>query len=162
MEKKTAKRLSQMLNKVTAHRAAVEYIDLRSRTIHPKGEFDRGGRFYLANKQSCCIGIRTPSAAYPFSQLLHRRSADHVAEEHGVEAADVRFIARLIDGQPEYRDPGYFNGVNDARNAADAIDRLLAKAVHRQVEAVSAGDPETYPGAEAQVPIPLDRALEPM
>lgn len=125
MENKVRKRISQIRNVTGTHRAALEYIDLRDRATHPKGSFDSGGRFYLTEKKFCCSGIRRPSAAYPFSEMLHGRSADHVAAKHAVDAAGVRFIARLIDKEPAYRDPAHFSGETDARNAADAIQRVF-------------------------------------
>jgi hypothetical protein len=70
--------------------AVYEWRNLQDRKINPAGHFDKQGRFYLAEKFSCCAGIRTPSAAYPYSQMTHGRSMGHVAEKYGVDAKDMR------------------------------------------------------------------------
>lgn len=79
--------------------AATQYLARRDRTQHPDGRFDRKGRWYAADaeRRACCNGIRTPSAAYPYNQMLHCRTAEHVASLHGVSASDVRRAARQLD-----------------------------------------------------------------
>ena len=57
------------------------YRALRTCKVHPSGEFDRYGRFYLADTYACCRGIRPPSHSYPYSQLRHGRSLEHVATD---------------------------------------------------------------------------------
>lgn len=78
---------------------AQEYLDRRDRLSHPKGSFDSAKRFYLGNHFRCCAGIRSPSRAYPFSQIKHGRSLPHVAHEFGVEEhiAVVRKVASALD-----------------------------------------------------------------
>lgn len=70
--------------------AAQEFIDLRDRKIHPEGDFDNGGRWYPTRRFSCCSEIRNPSSAWPFSLLIHCRTAAHVAENRGVDVSDIR------------------------------------------------------------------------
>jgi hypothetical protein len=78
--------------------AAAEYVALRDRKANPAGKFDRSGRFWPAPAEtcSCCIGIRAPSKAWPYSLLLHCRTAGHVAARHGLDALAVRRAARLM------------------------------------------------------------------
>lgn len=75
--------------------AANEYVNLKTRRTNPDGSFDNAGRFYLACQLSCCA-VRSPSRAYPYSQMLHGRTAEHVANTYHVSAADVRKIARYL------------------------------------------------------------------
>ena len=63
--------------------AAQELFDRQDRKTHPAGNFDNAGRFYLAPSLSCCSGIRTPSRAYPYSEMAHGRTIVHVANEFG-------------------------------------------------------------------------------
>ena len=58
--------------------AAIEsvYRKLQNREIHPSGQFDSGGRFYLDNAD--LVKVRTPSRAYPYSQMLAGRTKKYV------------------------------------------------------------------------------------
>jgi hypothetical protein len=76
--------------------AANEFVNLKTRRIDPQGKFDKGGRFYLDNEHDCCRGIRSPSRQFPYSQLVHGRTANHVACEYGVDAALIKKIARFM------------------------------------------------------------------
>lgn len=79
--------------------AAAAYLARRDRQAHPQGRFDRRGRWFAsaAERQSCCGAIRTPSAAYPYSEMTHCRTAEHVARLHGVDATALRRAARRMD-----------------------------------------------------------------
>ena len=72
--------------------AVTEYLKLENREIHPEGTFDKGGRFYLAESEKCdcCRGIRSPSRAYPYSEMVHARTLKHVANKFGVDEKDCR------------------------------------------------------------------------
>jgi len=76
--------------------AVTEYLQLKDRKIHPPGEFDNGGRFYLAESEKCdcCRGIRSPSRAYPYSEMKHARTLKHVAQKFGVDEKDCRKALR--------------------------------------------------------------------
>ncbi|MDP9485329.1 MAG: hypothetical protein M3Q49_05975 [Actinomycetota bacterium] len=78
--------------------AVVEYLARRDRRTHPAGEFDGAGRFYLdaGERQECCDGIRSPSAAYPFSYMKHCCSVEHVARLHNADERAVRKAARAL------------------------------------------------------------------
>ncbi len=56
------------------------YQSRKNRNSDPVGSFDRQGRFYLGEEEvcSCCSAIRTPSKAYPYSELTHARTKKHV------------------------------------------------------------------------------------
>jgi hypothetical protein len=75
--------------------AAREFLDLQSRKIHPEGRFDKAKRFYLDVTYECCT-TRSPSRAYPYSQMVHGRTAEHVAHKYGLSAANIRKTAQLL------------------------------------------------------------------
>lgn len=79
--------------------AADEYIKLRDRVAHPVGEFDKQGRFSLTTRCECCVGIRSPSKRYPYSQMTHGRSFVHVATAAGLPqyTKAVKAIVGVID-----------------------------------------------------------------
>ena len=52
------------------------YQQLRDRKINPAGTFDSGGRFYAKN--SDLINVRSPSRAWPFSELVACRTLKYV------------------------------------------------------------------------------------
>ncbi len=81
--------------------AAVEFIDLQNRTTHPAGTFDNARRFYPAETFECCAGIRTPSAAYPFSLMVHARTADHIANKYKVEPSEIRKLKKVLSKNEE-------------------------------------------------------------
>ncbi len=82
----------------TIETAATEYRNLKNRISHPDGSFDKGGRWYpsAAETCTCCAGLRSPSRAYPYSLMVHCRTAVHVASKYGVEAKDVKKLAKTL------------------------------------------------------------------
>ncbi len=74
--------------------AAREYLALKTRAINPQGAFDKAGRWYPSKPCSCAV--RAPSRAYPYSYLLHQRTAEHVASVFGVTRADVLRAAKAL------------------------------------------------------------------
>lgn len=78
--------------------AAAEHLKRKNRLSNPAGTFDSAKRFYLSDKCECCSSIRSPSRSYPFSEMTHGRSAEHVAHEFGVEdhVTLVRKFAKVI------------------------------------------------------------------
>lgn len=64
---------------------AREYISRQDRLSHPAGAFDNAKRFSLAKKYPCCDDIRFPSRRYPYPEMTHGRSLQHVAHEFGLE-----------------------------------------------------------------------------
>jgi len=57
---------------------AIEKIfgELKARQIHPKGEFDKQGRFYLSDAH--LVNVREPSRAWPYSQMCAGRTKKFV------------------------------------------------------------------------------------
>ena len=87
-----------MANEETILKAAQEFLDLKNRVKHPEGTFDKAGRFYLEETYPCCF-VRSPSRAYPYSQMVHGRTAEHVAHVYGISPEDVRRAARQLSKQ---------------------------------------------------------------
>ena len=79
---------------------AKEYIARRDRDTDPPGRFDKAGRWYAheTERRDCCWPIRSPSRAYPYSWLVHCRTAKHVADLYAVPRKRLLRAARLIDG----------------------------------------------------------------
>lgn len=77
--------------------AALEHIALRDHRIHPEGHWD-GSRFWLAEHelQPCCAGLAEPTWRWPYRQMSHARTAEHVAERHGVDLRALRSTARRL------------------------------------------------------------------
>lgn len=77
--------------------AAVEavshYLARQARAEDPAGKFDRAGRFYLSEACGRDCLVRWPSRKWPYSQMLHGRTLDHVAR---VLRADVKEARRLL------------------------------------------------------------------
>lgn len=73
------------------------YVSRRDRQTHPPGRFDSAGRFWADEHFNCCAGLRSPSRAYPYPQMTHCRSLDHVAHLHNAHRARVRAAVRLLD-----------------------------------------------------------------
>ena len=82
--------------------AAREFLDRKARTEHPAGSFDNAGRWYPDDAERCtwCDTIREPSINYPYSLMVHCRTADHIAARMDVDPGDVRRRARqIVKGQ---------------------------------------------------------------
>jgi hypothetical protein len=84
---------------VKACNAAVVYVARQRRAIHPQGEFELGGRWYPYMEmeyRGCCDRIRCPSRNWPYSLMLHCRTAKHVAALFSVPEKDVRRAAKMF------------------------------------------------------------------
>jgi hypothetical protein len=79
--------------------AAVKFRSLRDRITNPNGYFDSGGRWYPADDNTCpdCASVRSPSKRWPYSYLKHCRTANHVASVVGVDATNVKRVAKALD-----------------------------------------------------------------
>lgn len=77
--------------------AVKEFLAREARSRNPDGFFDRGGRFFPSDKEACacCVGIRQPSKAYPFSLMNHCRSAEHIAHLFDIDAKIFRKAIKL-------------------------------------------------------------------
>ncbi|MEQ9797360.1 hypothetical protein [Parvibaculum sp.] len=87
------------------YEAAARYIRRKNREEWPDGNFDKAKRFSLAEHLSCCR-VRTPSRAYPFSELSHGRTMVHVANLEGADLKAVRRLVRLIGAAKDVDGPG--------------------------------------------------------
>jgi hypothetical protein len=83
-------------------KAALEYKALKSREQNPAGQFDNGGRFRLATPCDCCDSIRAPSRAYPYSMMVHGRTAHHIAHLFGIKDSEsaIKSYANLMEKYP--------------------------------------------------------------
>lgn len=52
------------------------FIMLKNRDLHPRGEFDKQGRFYLDDSE--LVDVRAPSYKYPYSQMSAGRTSKFV------------------------------------------------------------------------------------
>ena len=52
------------------------YLLLKTREIHPSGRFDNGGRWHAEHAE--LVSVRTPSRAYPYSEMTHCRTLKYV------------------------------------------------------------------------------------
>jgi hypothetical protein len=52
------------------------YKMLKDRQIHPRGSFDKHGRFFLEN--SDLVNVREPSRSHPYSQMSAGRTKKYV------------------------------------------------------------------------------------
>tara|TARA_R110000851_G_scaffold58783_2_gene136294 strand:+ start:419 stop:670 length:252 start_codon:yes stop_codon:yes gene_type:complete len=63
------------------------YQELKDRKIHPSGKWDNGGRFYA--KHGDLISVRSPSRAYPLSEMSACRTKKYVAKVAGKFGCDT-------------------------------------------------------------------------
>ena len=58
------------------------YLLLKSRAVHPSGKFDGAGRWHASNSE--IVNVRSPSRAYPYSEMTHCRTKKYVknVQEH--------------------------------------------------------------------------------
>ena len=77
-------------------RAAGEYYERQNRKSHPDGRADKAGRWYpsASEGQSCCHQVRQPTRSYPWSLMVHCRTARHIACLYDVSEADLRKAGR--------------------------------------------------------------------
>lgn len=69
-------RLSASESAITKDDLKTVYVMLKDRQLHPAGEFDKAGRFYLEDAE--LVDVRAPSAKYPFSQMNAGRTSKFV------------------------------------------------------------------------------------
>ena len=98
--------------------AAAVFIRRKNRTEHPPGKFDSAGRWYASEEIQGYI--RAPSRAYPYSQMVHCRTLDHVAWFNGVDVNQARTVASLLTALAE---DGQWSGTRET--AAQAIETAI-------------------------------------
>lgn len=79
-------------------KAAQEFIDRQDRLTHPDGKFDNAKRWWPSDDEecTCCGGIRSPSRSWPYSLMIHCRTAQHVAALFDVDARELKREARRL------------------------------------------------------------------
>lgn len=79
--------------------AVALYLSRRDRRSHPAGNFDKRMRWYPSSQEqcSCCALIRTPSAAHPYSLMVHCRTAEHIAYTFGISTDDLKSAVRRAE-----------------------------------------------------------------
>jgi hypothetical protein len=87
--------------RLTLRKAAICYLDRQSRDEHPDGHFDNKKRWEPSSIEhcECCDSIRTPSKAWPFSLMVHCRTAQHIARLYGVPSRELLAAARKIEAK---------------------------------------------------------------
>ena len=67
------------------------YLRRKNRTEHPDGVFDKRGAWYpsIEERRECCGQIRSPSRAYPYSLMLHCRTAVHIAKLYSIQGYQI-------------------------------------------------------------------------
>ncbi len=87
--------------------AAVDCYNRRQeRREHPDGEFDKAGRWNESDTEhrDCCNKIRYPSRSYPYSRMVHCRTAEHIAHLYDVDARALKAAVRAA--KPALREGG--------------------------------------------------------
>lgn len=71
------------------------YLSLKEREIHPTGTFDKQGRWYAKHRELICV--RSPSKAYPYSELLACRTHKYVeAIAEKCQPTTIEELRRLV------------------------------------------------------------------
>lgn len=88
--------------------AGIEFADRKARHSHPSGEWDSAGRFYCDERTAAVENCRSPSRAWPFSEMTAARTAAHCAELCNAECVThVRRLGSALDklaaDEPESR-----------------------------------------------------------
>jgi len=78
--------------------AITEYISRQERRSNPQGSFGNHKRWHPSVQETCecCESVRSPSRAFPYSLMLHCRTAKHVANLYGVDEKELRREARFV------------------------------------------------------------------
>ena len=109
--------------------AKAEYDARQSRRENPDGSFDRKGRWYPSEseRRACCDSVRYPSVAYPYSLMVHCRSAKHVAARHAVKPSQI--VTRAVG--PNRLGGDYFYKVVARREDGTLVSIFDGETVYR-------------------------------
>ncbi|WP_152449666.1 hypothetical protein [Roseivivax sp. THAF197b] len=69
----------------------------KNRLENPPGEFDKAGRFEAYERTASVTNARTPSRAYPYSELKAARTAKHCAELCAEKELHTKRICRAYE-----------------------------------------------------------------
>jgi hypothetical protein len=77
----------------------------KSRAEHPTGKFDKQSRWYpdAAEHQECCDRVRKPSAAWPYSLMVHCRTKKHIARlvlSRHIETCQLCRVTERLTAKP--------------------------------------------------------------
>lgn len=87
-------------------KAAATFVQRKNRSENPEGKFDNAGRWYPAGRDAEVFdaAVRSPSRAWPYSYLVHARTAAHVARLYDADPKQVRKAAKLIEAEEAQND----------------------------------------------------------
>ncbi|MBN2865093.1 MAG: hypothetical protein JXK16_03730 [Thiotrichales bacterium] len=86
-------------SKITPDEIKTVYLALKNREKHPRGYFDKAGRFYV--NDSDLIDVRAPSAKYPYSQMQAARTAKFVkALAHKYRVQSLSELKKVAFSEP--------------------------------------------------------------
>ena len=78
--------------------AGIEFSDRKARRTHPPGAWDRAKRFFAAERTTAVTLSRSPSRAWPLSEMQAARTAAHCAEVYQASClTHVRRIGSALD-----------------------------------------------------------------
>lgn len=84
--------------------AGLMFSSRKARRSNPPGKFDSAGRFYASEKTESVKSCRTPSRAFPHSEMKTARTANHCAEVcNNALPINVKRIAKLRDQLEKYK-----------------------------------------------------------
>lgn len=91
-------KIEKALENVMLEKAAKLFVDRQNRDAHPNGEFDNAKRWYPSKdeKCECCENLRSPSRAYPYSLMVHCRTAKHIANLYDVPEKELKRLAKTL------------------------------------------------------------------
>jgi hypothetical protein len=118
--------------------AGVAQYERKERISHPVGEFDKAGRFHLAERCACCLGLRWPTRAYPFSEMAHGRTIRHVATLYGVDEGSVRCVAGALAAHGVRPDAWVARKLRNGARAAAKRRLASATSAHERLAAEAA------------------------
>ncbi len=126
--------------------AARTFIARRDRTAHPSGKFDKVGRWYPSEAETCdcCSSVRSPSRSYPYSYMTHCRTMAHVANLYGVSVADLRKEVRRLDPESAPAKP--------TREGGDRYYKAVKRTADGRLVSIHDGSTEYRIGEEMRQP----------
>ena len=78
--------------------AGIEFSDRKARRAHPPGNWDNAKRFFAAERTQAVTLSRSPSRAWPFSEMNAARTAAHCAEVYRANClTHVRRLGSALD-----------------------------------------------------------------
>lgn len=77
--------------------AALCFFHRQARHEHPDGKTD-GKRWHPSEteRQPCCDRIRSPSAKWPWSLMLHCRTLSHICHLYNVDEPETKKILKTV------------------------------------------------------------------